>query len=146
MRSAMCTIGSIIAAIRCFGRRVAITVGTALMTWRPARRRGGGKPRYDSSPGWPVNVFDYGALDGATDVRIRVECIPTARDEDHPIRLVLLDANDVTLTELKFTPFRARETAYPIARLLGEFIPRIDSTKIAEGLRLAAIKVWAQRN
>jgi hypothetical protein len=86
-------------------------------------------------------------LDRSTgDVRIRVECIPTARDEDHPIRLVLVDWDDTVLTELKFTPGRANDSASSIARLLGEFIPRIDSWKLAEGLRTAAIKVWAARN
>jgi len=94
-----------------------------------------------------VNVFDPAEyLDGSTDVRIRVECIPHARDDDHPIRLVLLDTFDNRLTELKFTPARANDSANSIARLLAEFIPRIDSDTLAEGLRVAAIKVWAARN
>lgn len=85
-------------------------------------------------------------LDGSTAVRIRVECIPTAHDDDHPIRLVLVDNDGNELTELRFTPSRATDSAASIARLLGEFIPRIDSWKLAQGLRTAAIKVWATRN
>lgn len=85
-------------------------------------------------------------LDGTTDVRIRVECMPHASDEEHPIRLVLIDNDDNQLTELRFTPSRATDSAASIAKLLGEFIPRIDSWKLADGLRLAAIKVWATRN
>lgn len=85
-------------------------------------------------------------LDGSTEVRIRVECIPYARDEDHPIRLVLVDTDGTELTELRFTPNRANDSASSIARLLGEFIPKVDSWKLAEGLRTAARKVWAVRN
>lgn len=85
-------------------------------------------------------------LDGTTDVRIRVECMPHARDDEHPIRLVLLGSDGTELTELRFTPSRATDSANSIARLLGEFIPRVDSWKLADGLRTAAIKVWATRN
>lgn len=93
-------------------------------------------------------MFDPGPhLDRATgDVRIRVECIPHARDEDHPIRLILVDGDGTILTELKFTPSRANDSAASIARLLGGYMPRVDSWKLAQGLRTAAIKVWAARN
>ena len=93
-------------------------------------------------------MFDPGPhLERATgNVRIRVECILHARDEDHPIRLVLVDEDGTTLTELKFTPSRANDAAFSIARLLGEYISRADSWKVAGGLRTAAIRVWAARN
>lgn len=92
-------------------------------------------------------MFDFSQyLDGSAAVRIRVECIPTARDEDGPIRLILTDDDGNELTELQFTPTRANDSATSIARLLGEFIPRVDSWKLAQGLRTAAIKVWAARN
>ena len=86
-------------------------------------------------------------LDGTTDVRIRVECVPHARDEDHPIRLVLVDSvTDTELTQLRFTPHRAKDAADSIATILSQFMPRVDSLKLADGLRTAAIKVWATRN
>lgn len=81
-----------------------------------------------------------------TAFRIRVECNPYAADADFPIRLVVADAEDVVLTELKFTPGSARETAYSITRLLAQFIPRTDSHRLAQGLRTAATRVWATRN
>lgn len=81
-----------------------------------------------------------------TAIRIRVECNPYAADEDFPVRLQVVDADDVLLTELKFTPTRARETAYSVGRLLGHFISPTDSLKLATALRNAAVKVWAARN
>lgn len=93
-------------------------------------------------------MFDPGPhLERATgNVRIRVECMPHAHDRDHPIRLVLVDEDGTTLTELKFTPSRANDTAYSIARLLSQYMPRTDTWKVAGGLRSAAIRVWAARN
>lgn len=85
-------------------------------------------------------------LDGKTGVRLRVECLLHLADDEYPIRLVIIDEDDTELTELKFTPQRAVEAAMPIARLLHGFVPREDTHKLAEGLRLAAIKVWATRN
>jgi hypothetical protein len=85
-------------------------------------------------------------LDGSTDIRLRVECLLHLRDDEYPIRLVIVDGDDNELTELKFTPSRAIESAMPMARLLAGFIPRTDTHKLAEGLRIAAIKVWATRN
>lgn len=81
-----------------------------------------------------------------TAIRILVECNPYAPDAEFPIRLLVVDAADTVLTELKFTPARARETAYSVSRLLGHFIPRAYSHRLAEGLRTAAAKVWATRN
>lgn len=81
-----------------------------------------------------------------TALRIRVECKPYAPDADFPIRLVVADAADVVLTELKFTPTSARDTAYSVTRLLAHFIPRADTHRLAEGLRTAAVRVWATRN
>lgn len=81
-----------------------------------------------------------------TAFRIRVECNPYAADADFPIRLVVADVEGVVLTELKFTPTTARETAYSVTRLLSQFIPRADSHRLAQGLRTAATKVWAARN
>jgi hypothetical protein len=84
--------------------------------------------------------------DQTTAFRIRVECNPYVPDTEFPIRLVVADSRDVTLTELKFTPERAHETAYSITRLLAQFIPRTDSHRLAQGLRSAAVKVWSTRN
>lgn len=94
-----------------------------------------------------MNVFDPADLDDVTGIRIRVECLPYARDHEHPIRLVLVDSDtDQELTELRFTPTRANDTADSIAELLGEFVPRLQISRLADGLRTAAIKVWAARN
>lgn len=82
----------------------------------------------------------------ATAIRICVECNPYLPDEQFPIRLLVVDAADRVLTELKFTPSRARESAFSVARLLAHFIPRADSHRLAEGLRNAAVKVWVTRN
>ena len=84
--------------------------------------------------------------DPMTAIRIRVECDIYATDEDFPIRLLVVDENEEILTELKFTPTSARDTAYSVTRLLGHFVPLSDSHKLAEGLRSAAAKVWATRN
>lgn len=84
--------------------------------------------------------------EATTAIRIRVECNPYAPDEDFPIRLLVVDAADAVLTELKFTPARARETAYSVGRLLGYFIPLTDSHKLAAALRASAARVWATRN
>ena len=84
--------------------------------------------------------------DQATAIRIRVECNPYSTDEEFPIRLLLTTDDDVVLTELKFTPVRARESAYSVGRLLGYFLPVADSHKLARALRDAAVKVWAVRN
>lgn len=81
-----------------------------------------------------------------SDVRIRVECDLYASDEARPIRLVLCEPDGTERAQLKFTPERARDTAYSIARLLSQFMPRSESHRLAEGLRLAAVKVWATRN
>ena len=142
----MSTISSIIAAMWFSAIRVAMWVATAARRPR-LPRPGGGNVLFVSSPGWPVNVFDPAEyLDGTTAVRIRVEVIPHVPDEDFPIRLVITDTEDNVLTELKFTPTRAKDTAVTMGRLLSGFIPSKDSWRLAEGLRTAAIKVWAQRN
>lgn len=92
-------------------------------------------------------MFDFADyLSGAVDVRVRVECIPHGRDDEHPIRLVIVGPGDVELTELRFTPTTADDTAGSIARLLSSFMPAVESWRIADGLRFAAIKVWASRN
>lgn len=82
----------------------------------------------------------------ATAIRIRVECNVYAPDAELPIRLLVIDTDDTVLTELKFTPDRARETAYSVGRLLGNFVSLAESHKLAQGLRSAAVKVWATRN
>lgn len=82
----------------------------------------------------------------ATAIRIRVECTPFSPDEDFPIRLRVVDLDDVLLTELKFTPVTAREAAYSVGRLLGHFLPSPDSHRLASALRAAAVRVWATRN
>lgn len=81
-----------------------------------------------------------------TAIRIRVECSLYASDDDFPIRLLVVDESEHVLTELKFTPTTARESAYSVTRLIGLFVPRSESHKLAEGLRHAAAKVWAVRN
>ena len=93
-------------------------------------------------------MFEFARyLDGSIDnVRVRVECLPTARDEDHPIRMLLVDENGTELAAMKFTPSRAYDSATSLARLMGQFMPRRQSWKLAEGLRKAAITVWASRN
>jgi hypothetical protein len=92
-------------------------------------------------------MFEFARyLDGSVDVRIRVECVPTAKDADLPIRLILAGPDDETLTELKYTPARAYDTAGSLARLLSQFMPSRQSWKVAEGLRKAAITVWSTRN
>jgi hypothetical protein len=79
-------------------------------------------------------------------VRIRVEVVPYARDEDGPVRLVVVDEDDDTLMELRFSPARAKAGAFAIARILSRTLPQHQSYQIAAGLRTAAIKVWASRN
>jgi hypothetical protein len=92
-------------------------------------------------------MFDFAKyLDGTVDVRLRVECVPTARDDQHPIRLVITDDVGTELAELLFTPSRAYDTAGSLAQLLGQFMPARQSWKLADGLRKAAITVWAARN
>jgi hypothetical protein len=81
-----------------------------------------------------------------TAIRIRVECNPYAPDSEYPIRLLVVGDGEEVLTELKFTPARARETAYSVGRMLTFFIPASYSHKLAEALRTAAAKVWATRN
>jgi hypothetical protein len=79
-------------------------------------------------------------------VRIRVEILPHAHDEDGPVRLILVDEDDEKLIELAFSPERAQAGAYAIARVLSRSLPQKESYRVAEGLRTAAIKVWAIRN
>ena len=92
-------------------------------------------------------MFDFAKhLDGTTNVRVRVECVPTARDDQHPIRMILADEDGKELAAMKFTPQQAHDTANSMAKLMGKFMPRRQSWKIADGLRKAAITVWATRN
>lgn len=81
-----------------------------------------------------------------TAIRIRVECSPYAADKDSPIRLVVVNEDDTVVTELQFTPERARDSAYSMGRLMAHFVPRADTHRLAQGLRTAAIRVWATRN
>jgi len=128
-------------------RRAATTVVTALTIWWNTRRRFGGVVPFDSWPDWLANVFDPAEyLDGTTAVRIRVEVIPHARDEEFPIRLVLVGDQNDDLAELKFTPARALDAASSIAVLMAEFLPHRDGWRIGDALRTAAIRVWAERN
>lgn len=90
--------------------------------------------------------FDFAEHLGDTDVRLRVECDLYAPDDKLPIRLVICDQEGVEKVHLKFTPERARDSAYSIARLLSRSLPRSESYRLAEGLRLAALRVWAVRN
>lgn len=92
-------------------------------------------------------MFDFARhLDGTANVRVRVECVPTARDEHHPIRMVIVGEDDVELARMKFTPAQANDSAAALARLMGQFLPVQQAWKLADGLRRAAITVWATRN
>jgi hypothetical protein len=91
-------------------------------------------------------VFEFARYLNDTNIRLRVECDLYATDEDRPIRLVICDATGTEKAYLRFTPERARDSAYSLARLLSQFLPHTDSYRLAEGLRTAALKVWAARN
>lgn len=92
-------------------------------------------------------MFEFAKyLDGTANVRVRVECIPTARDEDHPIRMVIVDDDDTELARMKFTPAQANDSAAALARLMGQFLTARQAWKLADGLRKAAVTVWAARN
>lgn len=93
-----------------------------------------------------MSEFDFARYLTDTEVRIRVECSLYAADDQHPIRLVICDSGGSEKAHLKFTPERARDSAYSIARLLSQFLPRAQCYRIADGLRLAAVKVWSIRN
>lgn len=67
-------------------------------------------------------------------------------DEDGPVRLVVVDEDDEKMIELAFSPARAKSCAFAIARVLSRTLPQKESYRVAEGLRSAAIKVWASRN
>jgi hypothetical protein len=79
-------------------------------------------------------------------VRIRVEVMLHIPDEDGPVRLVVVDEDDEKMIELAFSPARAKACAFPIARVLSRSLSQKESYRVAEGLRTAAIKVWASRN
>lgn len=81
-----------------------------------------------------------------TAIRIQVLCEPYATDAAFPIRLVVVDAAEQVLTQLKFTPATAREAAYSVVRLLAHLVPLTDAHRLAEALRAAAVRVWATRN
>lgn len=93
--------------------------------------------------GWDGAGMDSDSLSA---LRLRVECAPYAPDSRRPIRLVLADGEGNDLTALRFTPARAEDAAGSIAGLLMRFIPAEESQRIAEGLKSAAIRVWATRN
>ena len=81
-----------------------------------------------------------------TGVRIRVECDLYAGDQTRPIRMVICDAEGTEKARLRFTPERARDSAYSLARLLSQSLPHAESYRLAEALRTAAVRVWATRN
>lgn len=91
-------------------------------------------------------MFDFAEHLSDSDFRIRVECSLYATDEDRPIRLVICGHDGTEKARLKFTPERARDSAYSMARLLAQFMSRAESFRIAEGLQVAAMKVLATRN
>lgn len=81
-----------------------------------------------------------------TEILIRVECVPHAPDDAGPVRLLALTSDGTTLARLTFTPTQARSTARGLARILAQFIPDDSARRIGEGLRQAAVTVWAARN
>lgn len=91
-------------------------------------------------------MFDFAEHLSDADFRIRVECSLYAPDEERPIRLVICDREGVEKARLKFTPERARDSAYSLARLLSQFMSKEESFRLAEGLQLAAMKILAIRN
>lgn len=91
-------------------------------------------------------VFDFAQHLGDTSVCIRVECSLYATDAERPIRVVICSTDGTEKAQLRFTPTRAWDSAYSLARLLSRFLPRAESYRIAEGLRAAAVRVWAVRN
>lgn len=91
-------------------------------------------------------MFDFDEHLADTDFKIWVECSLYAHDDDRPIRMVISDREGTEKARLKFTPERARDSAYSLARLLSKFMSRDESFKIAEGLQTAAVRVLAARN
>lgn len=84
--------------------------------------------------------------DSTTDMCVRVECCPHALDAEGPVRLLLVDGSERLLARLAFTPAQARSSAYGMGRILCRFLPPESAHRVADGLRTAAIKVWAARN
>lgn len=80
-------------------------------------------------------------------MRITVRCVPQARDEDHPIRMVF-DEGGMFLGQLKFTPRRASDSADSLCRLFRSFgfLSEESADQLAVNLKSAATKVWAARN
>ena len=91
-------------------------------------------------------MFDFAEHLDDTDFRIRVECSLYAPDDDRPIRMVICNRDGTEKARLRFTPARARDSAYSLAELLSRFMSREESFRIAEGLQTAARKVLATRN
>lgn len=79
-------------------------------------------------------------------VSLRVECVPYVADAAGPVRLVLVGAEDKTLATLRFTPERARDAGPAISKLLAQFMPKVESYRVADGLLRAAVRVWSVRN
>lgn len=84
--------------------------------------------------------------DSATDLCIRVECLPHARDDEGPIRLMMLTDGGETLARVTFTPAQARASVHGLTCILGRFLPIESARRIGDGLLTAAITVWAARN
>lgn len=86
-------------------------------------------------------------MNADTKVLVRVECLPHLTDSDFPIRLLVVDAEGGEVyTELKFTPETAREASGSVGALLGSLLSETHARRLAQGLRTAAVKVWASRN
>ena len=77
---------------------------------------------------------------------LRVECMPYAPDSEGPIRLILVGWGGRSLATLSFTPDRARDAGPAISKLLAQFMPRVESHRVADGLLKAAVRVWSARN
>lgn len=81
-----------------------------------------------------------------TAIRIWVECIPTATDDEKPVRLVLANAGGTPAVRLKFSAQQAWDSAAVLDRLLGRVVTATDTKKLSEAMRTAAIRVWSNRN
>jgi hypothetical protein len=81
-----------------------------------------------------------------TAFRVWVECIPTATDDEKPIRLVLASVEGKSLARMKFSPQQAWDSATVLNRLLTRLVSPTSARRLAEEMRTAAIWVWSTRN
>lgn len=78
--------------------------------------------------------------------RIRIECIPTATEDERPVRLILATLDNEIVAEMKLTTRQAWRGGDLIEKMFGGSVPVRDARRLAEGLRNAVIMVRATRN